>query len=309
MKKSIFLIQNPKDKYPDSSTGRGNKHYRWEVDETKIYRSYKPEINIDNQIPLLEQLCDLEKLNKAEWFLKDSPLIRGQYYPRIYRPTESELLGRDESDTTPEHQTHHMVDSIGQLLSMTASLKEIFRVIAPTKDNLDVYGHEIRNLLIIACTEVETQWKGILRANSYIASSKYWTTADYIKLLAPLRLDSYAFVMPMYPQISSTIGICPFGSWDAEKPTKSLEWYDAYNSVKHDRENEFHKAKLKYVINAIVACAILFQAQYGQVPLWTEQAGSMFQKKMHPWWKIEDHYFGGGFHSQWSKVDYSFDEG
>jgi hypothetical protein len=103
--------------------------------------------------------------------------------------------------------------------------------------NFEAYGHEIRNLLILAATEVEAHWKGVLRANSQRAD----TTADYVKLLPAMKLNEYAVKLPFYPWLDA---VKPFKGWSNSKTTQSLAWYDAYNAVKHDRETEFEKGTL-----------------------------------------------------------------
>ena len=90
-------------------------------------------------------------------------------------------------------------------------------------------GH---NVLLLAATEVEAHWKGILKANR----AKCDSTKDYVKLLPAMKLDEYAIGVPFYPWLNP---IRPFLGWTTDGSTKSLSWYDAYNAVKHDREAAF----------------------------------------------------------------------
>lgn len=57
--------------------------------------------------------------------------------------------------------------------------------------------------------------------------------------------------------------ICPFKNWKSDNPTKSLDWYNRYNAVKHDRETEFPKATIQSLLEAISALFLLIYAQYG----------------------------------------------
>ena len=52
---------------------------------------------------------------------------------------------------------------------------------------------------------------------------------DYVLLCEPLRLKAWAVRMPLYPRHRE---IRPFAGWDAERPTQSLPWYQAYNGTK-----------------------------------------------------------------------------
>jgi hypothetical protein len=41
--------------------------------------------------------------------------------------------------------------------------------------------------MLLACTEVECQWRSVLEANDYPGTR--FTTNDYVKLLSVMRLD------------------------------------------------------------------------------------------------------------------------
>ena len=89
----------------------------------------------------------------------------------------------------------------------------------PSTKTLDVYGHEIRNLLILAATEVEMHWRGILTANG--SSTSKFNTNEYIKLADALRLVDYAITFLDFPDLQL---IRPFAGWSKADPTKSLGW-------------------------------------------------------------------------------------
>lgn len=54
----------------------------------------------------------------------------------------------------------------------------VMRTIHPSPDNLNTYGQNIKNLLVLACIEVETQFKGIITCHEKTAKSRY-STKDY----------------------------------------------------------------------------------------------------------------------------------
>jgi len=49
-----------------------------------------------------------------------------------------------------------------QLTLLVRKLKAICHIVQPSTKTLDAYGHEIRNLLILAATEVEMHWRAVL---------------------------------------------------------------------------------------------------------------------------------------------------
>jgi len=186
-------------------------------------------------------------------------LAPGEYFPRMARPTSiqpncSPGNNPDKSDTARNVRT----TSTGQLHALIQELQKICRVVHPIKHNFGSYGHEIRNILIIACTEIEAHWKNILKANGARANNRH----DYVKLALPMKLGEYMVALPWYPWLDP---IAPFENWvPPEKGTKqNLAWYDAYNAVKHDRECNFADAKLIYAVQSVVGCFVMLCSQYG----------------------------------------------
>jgi hypothetical protein len=98
-------------------------------------------------------------------------------------------------------------------------LKLICQTVHPEGENLNAFGHDIRNLLILACTEIEAQWKNILAGNSYARSERMNIRDDYAKLLAAMKLNEYQVELTWYPWIGT---IRPFEAWAT---SGSLVWY------------------------------------------------------------------------------------
>jgi len=139
----------------------------------------------------------------------------GAYFPRMARPTStwpecSPGRNPDQSDTTRNNRT----TSTGQLHALIQELQQICRVVHPIEHNFHAYGHEIRNIIAIACTEVEAQWKNILVANDQKAGNR----GDYVKLSLPMKLQEYSVELPWYPWLKP---IAPFKNWVL--PTKRGE--------------------------------------------------------------------------------------
>lgn len=216
----------------------------------------------------------------------------GSYYPRIARPTWGTWPNATIHPANAEN-AERIAQICVQIASLASSLQTICRTVEPKDDNLHAYGHDIRNLLILACTEVEASWRGVLLANGHKAK----TTEDYVRLITPLRLREYSAYFPTFPGLGD---FRPFQDWDASKSTQSLTWYDAYNAVKHDRESNFQRASLLFAFEAVSACAILLAAQFGAAA-WSEfmPTPPYVQIRTAPSWEIEDLYFpdpeGGGW--------------
>jgi hypothetical protein len=237
--------------------------------------------------------------------LKECLIGCNEYHPRIYRPIS--FLPKSNIPVGPLGIVQSLMDnrtfisSLNQLSIFIESLEKIFRTIHPEPNNLSVYGHEVRNLLLLACMEVEAQCKGILKANNY-ASNSNLNTNDYVKLLTALRLNEYEIEVTSHLDLPI---ISPFLAWDKAAPTQSLTWYDAYNAVKHDREVKFDRAKLEYAIHSVVACAVMLIAQWGYDAPQMNKINNFFKVISIPQWSPEDRYYCS-LGSTWNKIDYSF---
>ena len=111
-------------------------------------------------------------------------LSPGEYYHRMARPVESQH--RDSSSLMlPERYAlrNEITATQGHLRTLIGLLERILLVVYPAPDTLSTYGYEIRNLLILACTECETQWRSVLQANG--CQRERYTTADYVALSGP----------------------------------------------------------------------------------------------------------------------------
>ena len=191
---------------------------------------------------------------KAEQFL-EMRLPPDQFHRRIARP----VIGVDQGFYSPINMEDRdfIQNSIGQLTIFCRDLDQICRTVHPVPYNFGAYGHDIRNLLILACTEIEAQWKGVLRENG----KKGRRTEDYVLLKEPLKLGEYAIQFRRYPWLPE---FKPFVGWGNTASTSAdIPWYAAYNSVKHDRENSFQSGNIETLFNAIAACAIMLVAQFG----------------------------------------------
>ncbi|OBU41474.1 hypothetical protein AYY26_20940 [Photobacterium phosphoreum] len=147
-------------------------------------------------------------------------------------------------------------------------LDDILLYVEPDANGLNSYGHKSRELLILACTEVENSWTSLFKkANIQPANGRMYTTNDYVKLLPKACLNEFEIVFKNYSGLRK---FQPFLNWTASNPTRSLSWYDAYNKTKHDRGASFNAATLENVMDAIAANVVMFCAKYGPFSLFND---------------------------------------
>lgn len=232
----------------------------------------------------------------------------GEFYSRMARPIDQHP---DEAPGwSPGAQNEAGVIAIarGQLTALTRQLDRICQTVQPTQETFSTFGHDIRNLLILACTEVESHWRGVLVANGVKVKGDRFTTYDYVELKDAMRLDEYAVDFPNYPWLAP---IQPFAGWSSTGgPTHTLKWYDAYNAVKHNREAKFERATLGHAFDAVTACAIMMAAQFG-VSAGLGQRSEVqdfFHFSALPGWPLSEVYiypYGEG-RSDWTALPFPF---
>ncbi len=178
--------------------------------------------------------------------------LKKPYY-RIYREnkkSDNKYLRSPEysQDTTSLKRAFHMLQE---------DLKKIFEYIEPHTDNYNTYSHRLYELFLRICTEIESNFKGILQANGYVKSNSYnWNIKDYYKVEAVTKLSSYELKIKLSNKEEV---LKPFKDWSERS---RLSWYQDYNTVKHNRLNNFNKANLKNVLTALAGLHALLYSQF-----------------------------------------------
>jgi hypothetical protein len=261
-----------------------------------------------------ETIWDTIRQQATGWFeptgtnpFHQSAFRPGQFYPRMARPTNEDHEESLGCNPGAAGDSQFIAMARGQLKVLTRQLDRICQTVHPAEEMLSIYGHEIRNLLILACTEVEMHWRGILHANG-IDQARY-DTRSYVKLQGAMRLGDYTVQFPNFPWLAP---VCPFGGWGSTgNPTQDLPWYDAYNATKHNREGEFAKATLAHAFQAISACVVMMAAEFGTAAGFGEDAelNSFFQLASVPVWPLGDVYLQphGCHGGDWTPIHFRFD--
>lgn len=155
------------------------------------------------------------------------------------------------------------------VLLLVDRLRDIFLTLEPTGPGLRAYGPRTRELLLLACTEVEAYWAYYMRLAGESSSARGWTTSDYARLCEPLHLREYRIELQPYPGAPR---VRPFFGWDVAAPTRSLGWYDAYNRAKHDARVNASAATVEACIEAVAAVLALFCSRFSPTSLFEPTA-------------------------------------
>jgi len=135
-----------------------------------------------------------------------------------------------------------------------ADFKEILSFIEPVEANKPTYSHRIYELFLRTCTEFESLCKDMLIKQNYQGkpSPNKYDVNDYKTLYNSRKFHNIGLLY-WHPNVEF---IEPFKDWKESKP---LSWYQSYNKVKHNRNNEFHRANLNNLIFSVAGLFTLIQ--------------------------------------------------
>jgi hypothetical protein len=233
----------------------------------------------------------------AQWTIAWADRDAGQYHPNVH------MGSYDRGEAAPPRtrdQQRAMIMAIEREEILQDDLRAISRVVTPRSENKLAFGSRIRQLLVMACTEVEAQCKAILNANAYKGKAAALNMQDYVKIAVPLRLEQYVISCERFPDYAH---FSPFAGW---KTGTSLPWYRAYNETKHDADGKGIAATLEHAISAVGAVCTLILAQYGAP--YIDETGStpFFGLASVPLWLAHERNFPPPPSGGWTPMPYNF---
>lgn len=181
-------------------------------------------------------------------------------FHRNYRPLiEGPNSGYSSWAYIPDHEySQNPTQYTRAFYMIQKDLQDLFEFVEPADINLETYSHRIQQLLVRTCIEIEANFKAILFENKYSKKDNL-NRNDYKLINITHHLSGYKVHFPYWDGNQNSFS--PFSNWS--DPNGKLEWYDAYNSSKHDRGNNFGQANMKHLLNAVAALEILLAAQFG----------------------------------------------
>ncbi len=190
---------------------------------------------------------------------------------------------------SPEHY-------VRAFLLIQDDLKKLFEYIEPSEESKNTYSYRIHELLMRTCIEIEANFKAILVENIYTpAKDRYkndiYNISVYKKIDKTHHLSSYQVSLPIWngsPKIFK-----PFENWkNQDSKNSKLQWYQAYNDSKHNRQDEFKKANLENLLDAVSALLIVLSSQFQQQDFSPARSGLALEGNNY---HIMDDALGGYF--------------
>lgn len=133
-------------------------------------------------------------------------------------------------------------------LVLEQHVQRIEKYVDFTEDNYNTYSVEFISCLIEIGSEVDVVMKDICG----FSGEERKTMNDYV---TPV-LGKYQDIRAQEIRVRG-ISIKPFEKWTTDSPAESLEWWKAYNGVKHGRNVNYQQANLKNVIYSLAGLFLL----------------------------------------------------
>jgi hypothetical protein len=136
--------------------------------------------------------------------------------------------------------------------------------IEPADQNLKCYSFRVYELYIRICTEIEANFQAIFHENGHWEKKNkkggaiQFNIHDYYLINKSHRLSGYLIELPFWTGDANRM---PFLCW--KKGYKTPEWWAIYNSLKHNRHENFKSATFRSLINALCALVVVISAQFG----------------------------------------------
>lgn len=153
-------------------------------------------------------------------------------------------------------------------LLLEKDLVSIAETVELSQRNYSTFGPRILQLILNAGSELDVALKslaGVISPDCSAASNKQPTMRDYKSFIANSMLDRFSTARVRY--LHSEIVMTPWADL-AKDPDAALEWWTAYNNVKHQRAKCYECATLEV---ALEVTAALFVAD-----LYIAEASSQF---------------------------------
>lgn len=213
-------------------------------------------------------------------------------------------------------------------LSLEKELQEISEYVSIHKDNLSVFSFKIMQLYFAVCTDIDSIFKHI-QSNINVTKSRL-TVEEHIQMLndkfplvrntivelkfsgqvleftpfEPLFVDILGNILLKTSKKNVKFSKCNFDHYNIfykyplnKYPLKKHHWWKDYNSVKHSRSDNFHKANLDNLLNSLSALHILnlvYQVSldekwikdYQSIPI---EAPALYH---YPFFRLKSSYYG-----------------
>ena len=130
-------------------------------------------------------------------------------------------------------------------LALQSDLENASRFIEFDKPNYKTYSIELAHLLMASASEVDVVVKGICK---YLKPDRNVGNIGQYRVIIHKNLHELTEEKVYIPRFNITL--TPWTSWKRNTGRNPI-WWESYNDVKHHRSEQFAKANLKSVLDAM----------------------------------------------------------
>lgn len=153
---------------------------------------------------------------------------------------------QEDISVEPDFPASAVVSSFRRVERM---LNDVVEVLPYSDEHLDVWSPYLVTILLEACSQLDSLWKAKSRQTG--SGSKDPKITDYF---ASFGSDVAHRWLVFWGEQGRRVQ--PFAPWIGAATYKPLEWWQAYNNVKHDRLANRTQAKLRHAVDAVAGLFI-----------------------------------------------------
>ena len=169
-----------------------------------------------------------------------------------------------------------------QYLDIESEMLECLKYIELSEEHYTVYSAKFVSIILECGAEIDNVFRNICNIDMGTRSN---ISTYYDKVIAqfPNLQHSIAIIK------STPLSFQPFKTWSQSQPSKSIPWWENYNSVKHDRVNNFKLASFENALTILSALFILEMLYYDKLYNVDSTAYCNIPDKMSNLFKLKDH--------------------
>lgn len=145
---------------------------------------------------------------------------------------------------------------LSSYISTENMLSDILRIVPYTKEHESVWSPAFSTIILESCSLIESLWKYEAKTSPYVKKERL-TIVDYFTYFGEYLAPKWVVFWGEEPE-----KIQPFDAWlktsgFKERDYLELDWWEAYNKLKHDRLRNRTKATLRHAVRSL---SVLFLA-------------------------------------------------
>lgn len=140
-------------------------------------------------------------------------------------------------------------------LSIERMLEDTRRFVAASYENKNTYSDEFAKIILLSCSEIDSILKIICKLKGVEKKDSEYNMKLYVQVLSEfknIRESAYSPDLSTYIDEKALI-VYPFKEMDNHKKYGGLEWWSAYQALKHNRLESATSGNLYNAVSSVAA--------------------------------------------------------